>query len=414
MHFELWRERLAGAAMVAGMLLAGLRAQASAEEPGVEAIRTKIVLTTDGEKQAETVEEDVLFLTAGETDEAPGLRDVLRAVDVGEGSATLQIEALPAGNILSVRPEPATSQDSKHKYWIGVQLREVDGALRSHLKLGEGEGLLVAEVFADSPGEKSGLKPHDIVVAAGDKKITEAVNLLAAVEESGGKVLNLRVIRAGKEEPVQVTPTERPKPEATRTRQVESEDVSRWLGELKLDSAAQSLGEALRSPRDAYRYSIVRPSQAIVLSRRAPTELPEGTSITITREGKNAAKISVKRDAGSWEVTEEKLGELPDDVRPLVEGMLGRPQPMPQLARSRRMAAQLAQPPVLPMAPGVAPAAPAARAAPVAPSPPATVVLPGAPPERVRFVPPTIRRADDKIKELEDRLQKLEDELRKK
>ena len=356
MHFELWRERLAGAAMIAGILLAGLRAQASAEQPAVEAIRTKIVLT-DGEKQTETVEEDVLFLTAGEEGESSGPQDVLRAINPQDGNPSLQIEAFPAGNILSVRAEPATSEDAKQKYWIGVQLREVDGALRSHLKLGEGEGLLVAEIFPDSPGEKSGLKSHDIVVAAGEKRITEAANLLAAVEESGGKELYLRVIRAGKEEQVKVTPAERPKPEPTNTRQVENEDVSRWLGELKLDSAAQSLGEALRSPRDAYRYSIVRPSQAIVLSRREPAVLPEGTSITITREGKNPAKISVKRDAGNWEVTEEKLGELPDDVRPLVEGMLGRPQPMPQLARSRRMAAQLAEPPV--MAPGVVPTVPA-------------------------------------------------------
>ncbi len=249
MRFELWRERLAGAGVIAWILLAGLRAQASAEEPGVEVIRTKVVLT-DGEKQTETMEEDVLFLTAGEESEPSGPQNVLRAIIPVDGSPTLQIEALPAGNILSVRAEPATAEDAKQKYWIGVQLRELDGALRSHLKLGEGEGLLVAEVFPDSPGEKSGLKSHDIVVAAGEKRITEAANLLTAVEESGGKVLNLRVIRAGKEEQVKVTPAERPKPEATRTRQVENEEVTRWLGRtetrLRRTDARRSVAIASR------------------------------------------------------------------------------------------------------------------------------------------------------------------------
>src|SRR5688500_2958736 len=109
MRFELWRERLAGAAMVAGMLLAGLRAPANAEEPDVEKVRTETIEATDDGEQTESVDEDVLLLPAGEGDEASGLRDVLRAVDVGERSPALQIEALPAENILSVRAEPATS-----------------------------------------------------------------------------------------------------------------------------------------------------------------------------------------------------------------------------------------------------------------------------------------------------------------
>jgi PDZ domain-containing protein len=400
MRYELWRERLCVAAIIAATLLAGLRAQVNAEEPAIEEVQTEKIVT--GEDGGEiNVTEDVLFLNTDGTDESSGLRDVLRAIRPGEGSSTLQIEALPAGNILSVRAEPAGLEESKQKYWIGVQLRDVDSALRSHLKLGEGEGLLVGEVFADSPGAKAGLKAHDVIVSAGDKKIAEPGDLIRTVEESGGKELGLRVIRAGKEEQVKVTPSERPKQEQGKEQKSDSEDVRRWIGELKLDGPRELLGEALRNPRDVYRYSIVRPQQAIVLSQRASSGLPEGTSITITREGKNAAKISVKRDAGTWDVTEDDLSKLPDDVRPLVERMLGRVQ-----GATARLRRQLVEPPTVQLAPPAVPGTPV---------PPLRVDRLPAPPERVRVLPPPVlRQADDKIKELEDRLRKLEDELRKK
>jgi hypothetical protein len=223
------------------------------------------------------------------------------------------------------------------------------------------------------------------------------------VEESGGKELGLRVIRGGKEEQVKVTPAERPKEEQTTETKTESDDVRRWIGELKLDGAQQLLGLATRNPGDVYRYSIVRPSEAIVLSGRSTTALPEGTSITITREGKNPAKISVKRDAGTWDITEDDLSKLPEDVRPLVERMLGRAQAGP--ARFRR---QLADPPTVQLAPPAA--------VPRTPAPPLRVERERlvVPPERVRVLPPPmLRQTDDKIKELEDRLKKLEDELRK-
>jgi membrane-associated protease RseP (regulator of RpoE activity) len=401
MHYELFRERLCVVVIIVATLLTGLRAPANGEEPAPGEVETeKVVIIDDGSQSNDP--EDVLVLNTDGADEASGLRDALRAVDV-EGSGALQIEALPAGNILSVRAEPTLSDESQQKYWIGVQLRDVDSALRSHLKLGEREGLLVGEVFADSPGAKAGLKPHDVIVSAGEKKIAEAGDLIRTVEESGGKELGLRVIRGGKEEQVKVTPAERPKEQTTETK-TESDDVRRWIGELKLDGAQQLLGLATRNPGDVYRYSIVRPSEAIVLSGRSTTALPEGTSITITREGKNPAKISVKREAGTWDITEEEMSKLPEDVRPLVERMLGRGQAGP--ARFRR---QLAEPPTVQLAPPAA--------VPRTPAPPLRVERERlvAPPERVRALPPPVlRQADDKIKELEDRLKKLEDELRKK
>ena len=50
--------------------------------------------------------------------------------------------------------------------------------------------------------------------------------------------------------------------------------------------------------------------------------LPEELSISITRQGKTPAKIIVQRNDDRWELTENDLSELPDDVRGHVQRML--------------------------------------------------------------------------------------------
>jgi len=52
--------------------------------------------------------------------------------------------------------------------------------------------------------------------------------------------------------------------------------------------------------------------------------LPGNMSVTITRSGDEPAKIVVKKDDETWEVTEDELDKLPAEVRPHVERMLGR------------------------------------------------------------------------------------------
>ncbi len=47
-------------------------------------------------------------------------------------------------------------------------------------------------------------------------------------------------------------------------------------------------------------------------------------SVTIIKHGKDPAKIKVEQGDKTWEVTEATLDELPDDIRPHVEPMVGR------------------------------------------------------------------------------------------
>src|SRR6185436_7849933 len=54
-------------------------------------------------------------------------------------------------------------------------------------------------------------------------------------------------------------------------------------------------------------------------------DLPKNMSIRIAKEGNKPAKIYVKKDDQEWEVTDDKLGDLPEEVRPHVQQFLARP-----------------------------------------------------------------------------------------
>ena len=55
-----------------------------------------------------------------------------------------------------------------------------------------------------------------------------------------------------------------------------------------------------------------------------PQKLPKDMSVTITKEGEQPAKIVVKQGDKTWETTEDKLDDLPDEVRGHVQSFLGR------------------------------------------------------------------------------------------
>ena len=53
-------------------------------------------------------------------------------------------------------------------------------------------------------------------------------------------------------------------------------------------------------------------------------EFPKDLSVAIKKEGGEPAKIHVKRGEKEWNVAEDKLDDLPGDIRHYVEQMLGK------------------------------------------------------------------------------------------
>jgi membrane-associated protease RseP (regulator of RpoE activity) len=200
------------------------------------------------------------------------------------------------------------------EHWIGLECYPAPEMLRAHVKLPEGRGLVVESVVPESPAAKAGVLKHDILLAAGDKPLGKAMDLIEAVEEAKGKALSLEVLRAGESRKIAVTPTKRP------------EDAKVGLGIGKFlppwDMGMPKFFPPKGLP-SRVRFRFVHPGTILPGDSPAQPPLPANMKIVIIKEGDKPAKAIVEMGDKKWEVTEKELDKLPGNIRPHVARMLG-------------------------------------------------------------------------------------------
>lgn len=103
----------------------------------------------------------------------------------------------------------APRDENQPVYWIGVNSTPLGEALRSHLKLAKGEGLLVLDVVPKSPARNAGLKRYDVLLTFGKSSVGTPAELTRAIQQAGAKPVKLQIIRAGERKTATVTPGER-------------------------------------------------------------------------------------------------------------------------------------------------------------------------------------------------------------
>jgi membrane-associated protease RseP (regulator of RpoE activity) len=95
-------------------------------------------------------------------------------------------------------------------FWIGVQLSAVSDAVRTHLRLSDGEGCVIDDVIKDSPAHKAGLLKSDVVTKVDNKPLKGYESLVDIVQEvKDGRTLALTVRRAGDEKVINIKPEKR-------------------------------------------------------------------------------------------------------------------------------------------------------------------------------------------------------------
>ncbi len=257
----------------------------------------------------EPAQKDVLFVAAeeGQEEQPPAPQeDVIIELRGPEGDGSLRVE--PRGEF--IRQFAAAPQS---KYWIGIICSPVDESLRAQLNLLDGTGVIVDDIVPDGPAAKAGLKKYDLIISAGDAQLHDAEAMMKVVEESGAKPLQLHVIRAGQPTIVDVTPAERqvagpltlpPAPGAPQ-------DVMQFFQRFRGDGE----GPVMR---------FFHPG--VVLPPGPPPAMPENLNVRIEKHGNEPTKIHVEQDGQSWDVTEDKLGELPEATRGHVARLLGHGQ----------------------------------------------------------------------------------------
>ena len=105
---------------------------------------------------------------------------------------------LAAGLALSTA---ALAQDKAAQPYLGIGVAPLPPALISQLPdvLGNGQGVLVAEVTKGSPAERAGLQPNDILVSFDQQKVYSLEQLVKLVRnDKAGQEVKIGYVRGGK------------------------------------------------------------------------------------------------------------------------------------------------------------------------------------------------------------------------
>jgi len=100
---------------------------------------------------------------------------------------------------------------SVERGWLGVAMQELDETLARRLGLQSLEGALVAGVVPDSPADRAGIQPGDVIVRWNDEEVTDPADLALAVARSPiGSKATVELIREGRRVEKTVTVGRRP------------------------------------------------------------------------------------------------------------------------------------------------------------------------------------------------------------
>ena len=104
-----------------------------------------------------------------------------------------------------------TSGEVKRGY-IGTKIQAVDEEMARQFKLKAHEGVMVRSVLPNSPADKAGMEPGDLILKLNDQPINDPTALQATVEELAiGKSYPMLVSRHGKQQSLNITIAEMPK-----------------------------------------------------------------------------------------------------------------------------------------------------------------------------------------------------------
>ena len=135
-------------------------------------------------------------------------------IEVIRQGKTMSVQATPkkpqvAEVVLSDMPLRAwfkTAEIVQERYRIGVVLAEADDTLRAQLGLAAGGGLIVTEVFPDTPAAKMGILSHDVLTILDGKRLTTVDAINAQIQEIKDREVELKLLRSSKEVTLKIAP----------------------------------------------------------------------------------------------------------------------------------------------------------------------------------------------------------------
>jgi membrane-associated protease RseP (regulator of RpoE activity) len=134
---------------------------------------------------------------------------------LGEAPARPESKVAEAEKPQESKPAPAPA---KGPGFLGVGFAEVDPSLAAHLELQEGTGVLVGNVWKDSPAAKAGIEKNDVIVSVDGQNLEGARGILRLLaEKHSGDAVKIEVIHKGQKRTVDTVLADRPPELGRRT-----------------------------------------------------------------------------------------------------------------------------------------------------------------------------------------------------
>ncbi len=95
--------------------------------------------------------------------------------------------------------------------YIGVAIQDLNDQLGDYFGIKNGEGILVTEVFEDSPAEKAGIKAGDVIIRADNEEVARTSDLRDIIaDHEEGDTIEIEFIRRGDKQSLKVEIEEDP------------------------------------------------------------------------------------------------------------------------------------------------------------------------------------------------------------
>jgi serine protease Do len=183
--------------------------------------------------------------------------------------------------------------------WMGVAIQEITPALAKSFKLPEHrKGVLISDVNESGPSHAAGVKRGDVVVAFNGKEIQSVSQLRNLVARTMvGKDAQVKVLRDGKEQTINVKVAERPSDEVL----------------AKKESAPpKEQGETIKPPDNVLASLRVQALDSTVMSQLNIPSKTTGVVITAVDVGGQAEAAGLQRGDVIQEVNHETVKTLDD------------------------------------------------------------------------------------------------------
>lgn len=194
--------------------------------------------------------------------EVIGINTAINAAAQGIGFA------IPINYVKRILPELRT-KGAVTRGFIGVNIGEINPPLARYLKLPKNtRGVIITEAFEGAPAAKAGLQVYDVILEINGKRTIDGGQLISAVSSfAPGTVINVKVLRAGKEKDVKVTVGKRPNRETLL-----SQNAKKSSPKGKANKPAVNVGMQLEDLDGEMRHELGLPrgAQGVVITRVSP------------------------------------------------------------------------------------------------------------------------------------------------